>query len=51
MVRFSMVSDHYVLGKVRNEPEEVVRIAIIGVLCSCEDYDEVADVIDRINRR
>ncbi len=33
---FSKVKDPRVLGKVRHELEDVLRIALIGVLCSCE---------------
>ena len=34
------VKDPRVLGKVKHELEDVLRIALIGVLCSCDDYDE-----------
>ena len=34
---FSKVKDPRVLGKVRHELEDVLRIALIGVLCSCDD--------------
>lgn len=43
---FSKVKDPRVLGKVRHELEDVLRIALIGVLCSCEDYDEISDLIE-----
>lgn len=43
---FSKVKDPRVLGKVKHELEDVLRIALIGVLCSCEDYDEIADFIE-----
>ncbi|MDE6548557.1 MAG: ISAs1 family transposase [Muribaculaceae bacterium] len=43
---FSKVKDPRVLGKVKHELEDVLRIALIGVLCSCEDYDEISDLID-----
>lgn len=33
------------MGKVKHELEDVLRIALIGVLCSCEDYDEIYDFI------
>lgn len=42
---FSKVKDPRVLGKVKHELEDVLRIALIGVLCSCEDYDEISDLI------
>lgn len=34
------------LGKVKHELEDVLRIALIGVLCWCEDYDEISDLIE-----
>ncbi|MBD5202028.1 MAG: transposase family protein [Bacteroides sp.] len=34
------VKDPRVLGKVKHELEDVLSIALIGVLCSCDDYDE-----------
>lgn len=43
---FSKVKDPRVLGKVKHELEDVLRIALIGVLCSCEDYDEISDFIE-----
>lgn len=43
---FSKVKDPRVLGKVKHELEDVLRIALIGVLCSCEDYDEISDLIE-----
>ncbi len=43
---FSKVKDPRVLGKVRHELEDVLRIALIGVLCSCDDYDEISDLIE-----
>ena len=30
------------LGKVKHDLEDVLRIALIGVLCSCDDYDEIS---------
>lgn len=42
---FSKVKDPRVLGKVKHELEDVLRIALIGILCSCEDYDEIHDFI------
>lgn len=43
---FSKVKDPRVLGKVKHELEDVLRIALIGVLCACEDYDEISDFIE-----
>lgn len=43
---FIKVKDPRVLGKVQHELEDVLRIALIGVLCSCDDYDEVSDLIE-----
>lgn len=43
---FSKVKDPRVLGKVKHELEDVLRIALIGVLCSCEDYDEISDLVE-----
>lgn len=42
---FSKVKYPRVLGKVKHELEDVLRIALIGVLCSCEDYDEIYDMV------
>ncbi|MDE7413134.1 MAG: transposase family protein [Muribaculaceae bacterium] len=43
---FSKVKDPRVLGKVKHQLEDILRIALIGVLCSCEDYDEISDLIE-----
>ena len=43
---FCKVKDPRVLGKVKHDLEDVLRIALIGVLCSCEDYDEISDLIE-----
>ena len=43
---FSKVKDPRVLGKVKHELEDVLRIALIVVLCSCDDYDEISDLIE-----
>lgn len=43
---FSRVKDPRVLGKVKHELEDVLRIALIGVVCSCEDYDEISDFVE-----
>ena len=43
---FSKVKDPRVLGKVKHELEDVLRIALKGVLCSCEDYDEISDLME-----
>ncbi|WP_367950608.1 transposase family protein, partial [uncultured Duncaniella sp.] len=36
---FSKVKDPRDLGKVKHELEDVLRMALIGVLCDCEDCD------------
>lgn len=43
---FCKVKDPRVLGKVKHELEDVLRMALIGVLCSCDDYDEISDLIE-----
>ena len=43
---FSKVKAPRVFGKVKHELEDVLRIALIGVLCSCDDYDEISDLIE-----
>lgn len=43
---FARVKDPRVLGKVKHELEDVLRIALIGVLTSCDDYDEISDFIE-----
>ncbi len=43
---FDRVKDPRVLGKVKHELEDVLRIALIGVLTSCDDYDEISDFIE-----
>lgn len=43
---FGRVKDPRVLGKVKHELEDVLRIALIGVLSSCEDFDEISDLIE-----
>ena len=43
---FSRVKDPRVLGKVKHSLEDVLRIALIGVLCSCDDYDEISDFVE-----
>lgn len=42
---FSRVKDPRELGKVKHELEDVLRIALIGVICACDDYDEISDFI------
>lgn len=39
------VKDPRVLGKVRHELEDVLRMALIGVLCDCEDCDDISDMV------
>lgn len=43
---FCKVKDPRVLGKGKHELEDVLRMALIGVLCSCDDYDEISDLIE-----
>lgn len=43
---FSRVKDPRELGKVKHELEDVLRIALIGVICACDDYDEISDFIE-----
>ena len=38
---FSKVKDPRDLGKVKHELEDVLRMALIGVLCDCEDCDDI----------
>lgn len=42
---FSKIKDPRVLGKVKHELEDVLSIALIGVLCSCDNHDEIIDLI------
>lgn len=42
---FIKVKDPRVLGKVKHKQEDVPRIALLGVLCSCDDYDEISYLI------
>lgn len=43
---FCKEKDPRVLGKGKHELEDVLRMALIGVLCSCDDYDEISDLIE-----
>lgn len=43
---FCKEKDPRVLGKGKHELEDVLRMALIGVLCSCDDYDEILDLIE-----
>lgn len=43
---FCKGKDPRVLGKGKHELEDVLRMALIGVLCSCDDYDEISDLIE-----
>lgn len=43
---FARVKGPRVLGKVKHELEDMLRIALIGVLTSCDDYDEISDFIE-----
>lgn len=42
---FSKVKDPRELGKVKHELEDVLRMALIGVLCDCDDCDDISDMI------
>ncbi len=42
---FSKVKDPRDLGKVKHELEDVLRMALIGVLCDCEDCDDISDMV------
>ena len=42
---FSKVKDPRELGKVKHELEDVLRMALIGVLCDCEDCDDISDMV------
>ena len=42
---FCKVKDARALGKVRHELEDVLRMALIGVLCDCEDCDDISDMV------
>lgn len=42
---FSKVKDTRDLGKVKHELEDVLRMALIGVLCDCEDCDDISDMV------
>ena len=33
------------MGKVKHELEDVLRMALIGVLCDCEDCDDISDMV------
>lgn len=42
---FSKVKDPRDLGKVKHELEDVLRMALIGILCDCEDCDDISDMV------
>lgn len=42
---FSKVKDPRDLGKVKHELEDVIRMALIGVLCDYEDCDDISDMV------
>ncbi len=42
---FSKVKDPRDLGKVKHELEDVLRMALIGVLCDCEDCDDISEMV------
>ena len=33
------------LGQVKHELEDIARMALIGVLCDCEDCDDISDMV------
>ncbi|MDE6122996.1 MAG: transposase family protein [Duncaniella dubosii] len=42
---FSKVKDPRDLGNVKHELEDVLRMALISVLCDCEDCDDISDMV------
>ncbi len=47
---FDNIKDPRVLGKVKHPLEDVLRMALIGVLCACEDFDEIRDFVEERRR-
>ena len=45
---FSKVKDPRDLGKVKHELEDVLRMALVGVLCDCEDCEDCGDISDMV---
>ncbi|WP_455963456.1 ISAs1 family transposase [Bacteroides bouchesdurhonensis] len=42
---FYMVKDPRDLGKVKHVLEDVLRIALLGTICACDDYEEIHDFV------
>ena len=42
---FGTVKDPRVMGRTKHLLEDVLRMALIGVICACDDYDEIHDFI------
>lgn len=42
---FYMVKDPRDLGKVKHVLEDVLRIALLGIICDCDDYEEIHDFV------
>lgn len=40
-----MVKDPRDLGKVKHHLEDVLRIALLGTICACDDYEEIHDFV------
>lgn len=40
-----MVKDPRELGKVKHNLEDVLRIALLGTICACDDYEEIHDFV------
>lgn len=42
---FYMIRDPRELGKVKHSLEDVLRIALLGTICACDDYEEIHDFL------
>lgn len=42
---FSKVKDPRDLGKVKHELEDVLRMALLGTICDCDDFNEIHDFV------
>lgn len=40
-----MIKDPRDLGKVKHTLEDVLRIALLGTICACDDYEEIHDFV------
>lgn len=40
-----MIKDPRDLGKVKHVLEDVLRIALLGIICDCDDYEEIHDFV------